>query len=306
MNPELAELFAELAAAGEEVLYRPNPGNAGDSMIAHATYAFFRDAGVRWSPASDEPGSGEGRVVVYGGGGNLVPGYGDARAFLDAHSGRCRMLVLLPHTVAGNEDLLSRMGAEVHLFLRDDVSYAHCAAVAQGASIHRSHDMALGLPAGDAPPVGWRELLSAWLRARMRGEVDMSRALRFIALDRIRRCDRSGRPRSRRSALDAFRTDSESSGMPLPAGNLDLSRMLELGDMSPRPAGLSARLLMSRVDGLPLVRTDRLHVAIACCLKNVPVELHASATPKVRAVFEHSIAGRFRRASWADARPAGG
>lgn len=306
MNRELAELFAELAPSGEEILYRPNPGNAGDSLIAHATYAFFRDAGVRWSAASDEPGSGEGRVVAYGGGGNLVPGYTDARSFLEAHVGRCRALVLLPHTVAGNEDLLSRLGPEVHLFLRDERSYGHCEAHARGASLlHRAHDMALGTPVLDTRPVGWGELLSAWFSARARRK-DLARALRYVMTDRIRRCDHLGRTRPRGAIIDAFRTDSESTGWTLSPGNRDLSKLFELGDMSPRLAGLSARLLMGRVTGASLVRTNRLHVAIACCLKNVPVEIHANATTKVRDVFERSIEGRFPHARWVGAHSAGG
>lgn len=300
MNGELESFLSGLAAQGEEILFRPNPGNAGDSLIAHAAYALFRRTGLRWKPATSVPGSGEGRVVVYGGGGNLVRGYTDARAFLEAHSGRCRQLVLLPHTVTENEDLLARLGPEVHLFLRDKMSYDHCVAAAPQARHHEAHDLALGLPPQDAQPVGWLELLRALLEARRCANEPLSRALTMVLLSRIKRGTWSGRARPQGAILQAFRTDSESTGRILPPGNRDLSRMFELGDMSPAWAGLSARLLLTWVEGASLVRTDRLHVTIACCLKGVPVEVHANSTPKVRAVFERSIAGSFPHARWCE------
>src|SRR5690625_2556576 len=63
-----------------KVFYVPNPGNAGDSLIAAATFQVLRQAGIRWklldhrqvSPTKD-------CTLLYGGGGNLVRYYDSAR-----------------------------------------------------------------------------------------------------------------------------------------------------------------------------------------------------------------------------------
>lgn len=296
MNPELEDILAGIASEGE-VLYRPNPGNAGDSLIAHATYRMFRKAGLRWKLATDSD-SGEGRTVVYGGGGNLGEGYRDARDFLERHAGRCRRLVLLPHTVEGNEDLLSRLGPETHLFLREETSLDHCKQSAPRANSHLCHDMALTLPRGEDVRVGWGGIASAFLKRIGDPSAPSAKALAMLVQARLRRMDRHGRIRARGAVLEAFRTDGESKGRELPIGNRDLSKAFETGNMDPFWASLSARMLLSYVDGAALVRTDRLHVAISCCLRGVPVELHANSNFKCEAVWKHSLEGRFPNARW--------
>lgn len=56
-----------------EVLYCPNPGNAGDSAIALATYECFEHLGVSYRYVEwDEVFDARGKVLIYGGGGNLT------------------------------------------------------------------------------------------------------------------------------------------------------------------------------------------------------------------------------------------
>lgn len=290
----LEALLLECAQEGP-VWYHPNPGNAGDALIAHATYALFERLGVAWLPA-DGPGfTAEGRNVVYGGGGNLVPGYDIARRFLSKHHASARRMILLPHTVDGNEDLLGEMGRNVHLFLREARSLEHCARHAPLAHIHEEHDLALSLPRDRMGRPGIAELVGAWFAASRRDAPPEPRMVAMV----VQRILREGWPKGRN--LDAFRRDRESTGRPLPPGNRDLSETFLLGSMEPRWASLSARLLLGWVGRATLVRTDRLHVAIACCLTSTPVEMHANSNHKVEAVFQHSIRGRFPNASWGGA-----
>jgi hypothetical protein len=75
--------------------------------------------------------------------------------------------------------------------------------------------------------------------------------------------------------LLAFRTDSEASGAPVPAGSNDIS--------STAP---SFRAWMETIAGAENVRTDRTHVLIAAALMGKRVELSPSAYWKNKAVKE--------------------
>lgn len=291
MSSELESILRECAGEGP-IWYHPNPGNAGDALIAHATYALFDRLGVRWLPATGTDFDAHDRNVVYGGGGNLVPGYTIARDFIAKHHKSSRRLILLPHSVDGNEDLLAELGPNVHLFLRERRSFDHCARHAPLAHLELGHDLAFSLPADRARAPGILELARAFLETFARRSPPTPRMMAMV----IQRLLRGGNPAG--GTLQAFRTDRESTGQPLPEGNRDLSETFLLGSMEPRWASLSARLLLAWVARPQLVRTDRLHVAISCCLKTVPVEMHPNSNHKLEAVFEHSIRGRFPSAIW--------
>lgn len=55
------------------IIYKANPGNAGDSVIASATYDFFENNDFQfsfWKPY--ETYSPERDILLYSGGGNLI------------------------------------------------------------------------------------------------------------------------------------------------------------------------------------------------------------------------------------------
>jgi len=293
LNDDLESLLRQCAQEGP-IWYHPNPGNAGDALIAYATYALFERLGVPWLPADGPDFAADGRNVAYGGGGNLVPGYGDARRFLEKHHASARRMILLPHTVDGNEDLLARLGPNVHLFAREERSFDHCSRHAAGANVALGHDLALSLPSSAIRRPGVAELAGALLASLGRRRPPRARMVAMV----LQRIARSGWPMGQ--VLTAFRTDRESVGRPLPPDNRDLSETFLLGSMEPRWASLSARLLLGWVAGASLVRTDRLHVSIACCLVSTPVEIHPNSNRKVEKVYEHSLRGRFPSVRWCD------
>lgn len=291
VTESLASLLRECAQEGP-IWYHPNPGNAGDALIAHATYAEFKRLGVEWRTADGPDFVADERNVVYGGGGNLVPGYDVARRFLERHHGAARRMILLPHTVDANQDLLERFGPNVHLFLREKRSFEHCARHAQGAHLRLEHDLALTLTPDGMRRPRTTELAFAYLASMRRRHPPGPRMVAMV----LQRIIRDGWPNGQ--ILTAFRTDRESTGGTLPPGNRDLSETFLLGSMEPRWASLSARLLLGWVAGAALVRTDRLHVAIAASLQNVPVEFHPNAYFKCLAIHEHSLKDRFRTIHW--------
>lgn len=92
-------------------------------------------------------------------------------------------------------------------------------------------------------------------------------------------------PWERRGAgtLQAFRTDVESCGHPLPAGNLDISLWGGSAD---------GELLLRTVAEYRIVRTDRAHVAIAAAMLGKETHVYPNNYHKVRGIFEQSLRGK--------------
>jgi hypothetical protein len=274
---------------GSRVWYCPNPGNAGDSLIAVATIAQFEALGIEWRYVGpDEPRDLRGEVVLYGGGGNLTPNYADAAAFLRRHNGRAARLVLLPHTVQGHEDLLGALGRGVDVVCREPVSYAHVRAAARGgAEVRLSHDLALTLdPSRVLGPRRPALLALLGVPASIR-----LRLLRHRLRHRIVHA-RHGRP----GVLNCFRRDAERTPGPVPPDNIDVSRVFAFGVT--RHALAAVYGFLSFLDRFDEVHTNRLHACIGAALLGKRVFFHANASFKCRAMYEHSLRDRFPDVTW--------
>lgn len=65
------ELVVLIQQLGGKVNYLPNPGNAGDSLIACATYQFFERNNIEYKCCQSEKDISDNDILVYGGGGNF-------------------------------------------------------------------------------------------------------------------------------------------------------------------------------------------------------------------------------------------
>ena len=90
------------------------------------------------------------------------------------------------------------------------------------------------------------------------------------------------RPYHRRGAgvLNAYRTDCESAGLPVPKGNIDLS--VEAADLDH---------WLHTIAAAEVIRTDRAHVMIAAAMLGKRVQYRDSAYHKLRGIAEHSLRG---------------
>lgn len=291
MNSELDSILVE-AAAGGEVWYQPNPGNAGDALLAVAARQKFRQLGIHANAIPAEFDA-AGKVVVFGGGGNLVPLYHDASDFIARHAPTARRLVILPHSVDGHEDILSALGPNAVIFCRERRSHEHCLAHAKRASVHLAHDLAFDLDVERLRPFATRRELLAY-SVRQLGTPALPWAGRLAHLRKtagvLRRLSAAD---PARGPLLAMRGDAESAGERVPNGNLDISELFTLLDTTGADAELSARLFLGWISRYSTVTTDRLHVAIAGALLGKTVSLRPNSYYKCAAVWEHSIRGRF-------------
>lgn len=259
-----------------------NPGNAGDSLITAATEVIFRKAGVNFQIVSD-PGNfdSKGKFVCYSGGGNLVSHYEKARQLLHKYHEGAARLVILPHTIEGNEDLLAELSSRVTIICRELVSYAHCRTAAPKAEVLAADDLALCVKPRDLS--GWRLIPSAL------AELGAYASLRRVFGDFVESSHGE-------TELTVWRGDRERHPSRRDPPLRDLSRMFALNAVGGRRKRrnlnrprLSAYFFLRSIDRFSLVRTDRLHVAIGAVLLGKDVELYSNEYYKNRAVYDFSL-----------------
>lgn len=277
-NGELAALLRDLA--GERVAYFPNPGNAGDSMIAAATYQLFEHYGLHYDVihTPQDAGALRARTVILGGGGNLVPLYHGMASIAERLIPGGNTVILLPHSVRGNEQLLARMPATWTLFCREIQSWRHVQRHSPG-NVRLGHDIGLYLDADllrDRVDVGtveeqFRSMLASGTKLTPEALVGTPMS-----------CMRHG----------AERTS-------VPAGqNYDVSVVFATG-VAPRSAEPGAWMMLEFARRASHVTTNRLHVGVAAALVGTPVVLHDNSYGKVSGVFLNSMRGRFPHVSFA-------
>lgn len=248
-----------------EVILWANAGNAGDALIRVATWQALARADVQVRPPGSEV---RGRTVLLIGGGNLVPMYAEANDALNsfARAGAER-IVVLPHTIRGNPSALSHLNDHDLVMCRDAPS--HDAVVASGTAAEAvlAHDMAFHLDAGGLlADTALARLAEPALAARLPEEL---------------------RDPSAREVVVLTRTDIER-GPLSPPSDLDASAAFAFG--GGRTASLvSAWALLTFVSRCQAIITDRLHVAVAAALLDVPCTLLPNSYDKNRSVYEHSL-----------------
>ncbi len=276
--PDRARLTAALARflqtlRGEEVLYYPTPGNGGDCVIQVGAYQALGRAGVTFKPINLQDDV-TGRTVMLGGGANLTPLYRELRdALLEGKLlERCGRLVILPHTIRGNEDLLARMDGRVTIFCRDPESYIHVQRHAATREVHLDHDMAFHIDVEQF----YRDTAcytdTSGLFDSLVGGVEQ-------VFD----------PGDQDTVRPFFRTDGEqAAGVTVPDGNLDISRIFELGTW-PENSHKAVWCFFEAIRRSRHILTDRLHVAIAASLLDTPCTFYDNSYGKNRTVHLHSI-----------------
>jgi exopolysaccharide biosynthesis predicted pyruvyltransferase EpsI len=308
---DLEGFLAELKHESQPILFIPNPGNAGDALIAHATRQLFDRLGLDYVWVNDFRGLDPlGRVVVYGGGGNLVSLYPEASRALRWADGRAKRLVLLPHTISGHEGLLADLGPETDLICRELVSFDHVRGAVRSARCHLADDIVfmidtnailatLPAPMSTLPLYGRRLLYRMMLKPSWSKSVASPRKLRRSEkLFATRRAELAHGGAAK--VLHAFRTDAEQTGVRIPADNLDLSTLMYFGTRDARVCHTGAQHLLRYIDMFDEVRTNRLHLAIGAAVLGKRVKLHSNSYFKNRAVYEFSILDRFPDVEWVE------
>lgn len=270
---------------GQTIVYCPNPGNAGDGIIANATYQLFDKLNIQYQyvPTEVDAQRTAGKVVVYGGGGNLVHPYPNARDFIARHHRGASRLVVLPHTIRSYPELFEEISGNVDLFCRDLPSYEFMSSVKTQANVYLSHDVALHTNV---------KLTIQYRSAHeqeYRDEVVFSRR----AKRSLRSAFHSVRNAAHPKTLHVFREDVERTAVAIPFSNVDLSQTLCGLDMSPFHARETASAFFAFIQRHDVVKTNRLHVCIASLLLGKEVHFYDNSYGKNMSIYNFSLKGRF-------------
>ncbi|MEY3394215.1 MAG: hypothetical protein RL346_451 [Verrucomicrobiota bacterium] len=284
--PSIETYLKDLAEQGP-LIFCPNAGNAGDSLIAHATFQLFERSNIPYQPYDSRRCDPSGKIMVYGGGGNLVPGDTPAWRFLERFHRTAKKLVVLPHTVCGHESLLASLGSNVDLIARERVSYDYLCKTATRANVFLTDDLAFGLDVAELlvaerSPFALLASRHLELKRKLRGARIWLRALKG----------------SQNPVLNCFRTDCEKTGISLPADNADLSKIFKYGTATSRQAFLSTHMVFRFMNRFDEVRTNRLHMAIAGALLGKQVKFYPNNYYKCEAVYRFSLENRFPNVQW--------
>ena len=284
------------------VYYRANPGNAGDALIASGAYKKFRQAGLKIQLILDPNNfDAKGKTVIYAGGGNLVGIYPEARDFFYQHHKTAENIILLPHTIAKNEDLLAALGANTILFAREQVSYDHIRKHAINANTFIDHDLALCLDPREIlahTPIGFfpaliKKCVFKALGSSASLEVPQIKKMFSNTIFELRNtAEKLGHEGY------FFREDVEASGRPTPPNNADLSQIYEYGTKNQSLTDYTTWRLLRYIDKFHIVNTDRLHICIAALLLDKKVNFYPNSYFKCKAVYEFSLKSQFKNLNW--------
>ncbi len=292
MNPTAIEPYLKSLPRNEKIFFFPNPGGAGDSMIALSAYRLMRKLGIDYQIVKvAETFDPSGKVMMYGGGGNLVGYYHTARNLIQEYYPFLKKLVILPHTIRGNEDMLAGFKTNADIICREPASYAHARRHAPNANVLLMDDLALQLDARkimEEKPV----LKDRRIRALMRRDFLLKA---FVPLRQLP--GKLSHPASWET-LNAFRKDVEARQHSYPADNVDLASLFAYGTDSEEVASYVTRRVLKIIDHYKIVRTDRLHICIAAALLGKNVEFFPNSYDKCEAVYRYSLKNRFSNVAW--------
>jgi exopolysaccharide biosynthesis predicted pyruvyltransferase EpsI len=203
--------------------------------------------------------------------GNLIPAYPEIRKAIQTFQAQqAAHMILLPHTIRGNEDILSCLPTTATVFCRDPESYLHVLAHTN-ADVHLDHDMAFHTDLEEF--YDWCSRYSD-LSAIFQAKVDTLPAYKIRSMVEA-------------SFLREDRERSASRADP-PDSNMDISQLFAFG-VWPEMAEKAAWCLFEAIRGSQHVTTDRLHVGISCALLGHPCALLDNSYGKNRGIYLHSI-----------------
>lgn len=275
----------EFAKSYRRVFFRPNPGNAGDSLINVGFYTCAERCGLEYVEITDDfdySALGSDDLVILSGGGNIVP-YWEAGSELIVELTKYDFpLLLMPQSVEGREDILRLLRSKDTLFLREAYSFEYARSLGLECAIYLDHDLAFSVDVDEVltgfsfPPLKRKNL----------------RKVLYILFHYFR---------SRYiSNLKAFRTDKESRFSGRKRKINDISSLAKFGTGSRGLNYCSSYWMLKILSWYEVVETDRLHVFVACSLLGKQVVLHSNSYHKIEGVYNYSVKDSVGRAGKVD------
>lgn len=285
--------------SNKEVFYIPNPGNAGDSIIAEGTMQKCNQLGINLRFVDRHRHPLHDQIVFYGGGGNIAKSNFSVRFIRRIHN-NVKKLVILPHTIHSVDALLNELGENVDIICREKVSYLYLMNSKTKANVYLAKDMALHMDTNIAMQykAGWMDKISVvgcYVLCKLRLSDKQAPTLKgLIGLFRAPIENQEDR-----KILNAFRTDGEKTKLDLPDDNLDISEVFALGTETEVMIKEGGARFLKYINQFEVINTNRLHVAISATLVGKSVNFYPNNYYKCQAVYEYSLK-QFSNLTWHD------
>lgn len=278
-NGHLADLFRR--HRNKTIKYFMNPGNAGDSLIAAATYQLFDHYNIDVEILSSvaEAKALRNETVLLAGGGNLVPLYHGMAALIRALQPGNNRIIVLPHSVRGNEELLQSLVPATTIYCRELPTHQHVLAHAPSIEAELSHDLALFLDTDK-------------LYDDMESDAEIHDLFREMLLERAKLTPEAIDGKK----MSCMRHGVEKTFIPR-APNFDISIVFQIG-VKPREANRGAWMLLEFTRLASEITTNRLHVGVASALSGTTTQLHDNSYGKVSSIYTHSMQKDFPNVSF--------
>lgn len=237
-------------------IFVPNPGNAGDSIIAFGTLTLFKKLKITNFSIGSYSSTYSNQTLIFGGGGNLIGLYPQCYNFLQNNCIKNKIIVL-SHTIKDVDNLFINpyIKKYVTFFCREQISYNYVKTFTN--NVYLEHDLAF--------------------------EIDHDFLCEF----------KEKKPTLEKAVC--FRTDKEKLFNHNITDNNDISLTLNQKQNTSHPdtIKLVTRNIFSYLSNYSKIYTDRLHIAIAGSLLDKVVYLYPNSYYKNRAVFDFSLKDKF-------------
>lgn len=234
---------------GKEIIYIPNIGNAGDSLIAFGTLQVFDELGLNYT-IGNYTIKYTNKLLFYAGGGNLVGIYSNCKSFFKNNM-YDNTIVLLPHTIKDEDTLIKSFNDNIIIICREPVSYRYVYnMITNKNNVLLSKDMAFYIKGIDK--------------------------YKLIKGDGICNCFRTDKEKI---GIQIPSNNIDLSNKLNKKNNTSDKSIIE-------QVSLSVFEYLSKYD---TINTDRLHMAIAGSLLNKHINFYPNNYYKNNAVFEYSI-----------------
>lgn len=286
----------------ESCIYIPNPGNAGDSIIGLGAISVFKKAGIRPRLCSGKINFDTSKkIIFYGGGGNLISQYSNARNTISNLLPESKKIIILPHTIDGNVDFLNNLPSKVSVFCREPASFEHVKKHFTKGEVFIDHDLAFHVNYSQFlnhnNKLSEHEIWIASLKDYLTEPIKFEEILRLIRKARAQA--RTIKNLQLNHEINAYRTDSEKTSRVIPPNNFDISLKLSLSATLPNLSKLSAKNFINFINRFQIIHTNRLHVAIVGAVLNKEVKLSANNYHKCHSIYEYSLKNNYPNVNWA-------
>lgn len=143
MKINIGHFLQSLFKNEKAIVYIPNPGNVGDSLIGLGTLHIFEKYGIKYT-IGHHTKKYNNQILVYGGGGNLTGIWHDCENFLLSNH-KNNTCIILPHTITNIDSLPTNpeIIKNVIFICRELVSFGYIKKF--NANAYISHDMSFNI-----------------------------------------------------------------------------------------------------------------------------------------------------------------